>query len=69
MIIRVKVKPNSCEQDIQKIGEEYIVRLKSAPENGKANIELIKFLKKYFGADVKIKSGLSSRKKIIEVSN
>lgn len=68
MIINVKVKTNSAEQRIEKKDDLYEVRLKSAPENNKANVELIKLLQKYFNKHVKIKSGTSSRKKIVEVS-
>lgn len=69
MIIRVKVKPNSSKQSVEKIKEEYIVQLKSCARKGRANLELVKFLKKYFGKEVRIKSGLSSRHKIVEVSD
>jgi uncharacterized protein (TIGR00251 family) len=70
MIIRVKVKPNSPEQSIEKTGETYMVKLKSTPSKlgrGKANLELIKLLTKYFGYEVRIKSGFNSRHKIIEL--
>ena len=55
--IRVKVIPKSSTQGISEIlkesidGEEvltYKIRIKSAPEKGKANAELIKFLAKEF---------------------
>jgi uncharacterized protein (TIGR00251 family) len=69
MIIKVKVKPNSSEQSVEKVGEEYVVKLKSLPEDGKANLELVKLLKKYFGFEVKIKSGFNSRRKILEVKD
>ena len=67
MKIKIKVKPNSGEQSVQKKGDEYLVKLKSSPENNKANLELLKVLKKYFGKEVKIKSGFTSRKKIVEI--
>lgn len=67
MKIKIKVKPNSGKQEIVKNEKNYIICLKSAPENNKANIELIKILKKYFGKPVKIKSGFTSRNKIIEI--
>ncbi len=69
MKIKIKVKPNSKEQSIEKKEDFYIVRLKSSPENNKANLELIKFLKKHFKKDVKIKSGFTSRKKIVELED
>jgi len=67
MIIKIKVKPNSSEQGIEKIDEVYVVKLKSPPEEGKANLELVKLLSKYFGSEVKIKSGFSARRKIVQV--
>ncbi len=67
MIIKVKVKPNSKKQEIRKINEEkYEVNLKSPAEKNKANIELIKLLKKHFKKKIKIKSGLTSKNKVIE---
>lgn len=68
MIIHVKVKPSSGRQEVLDEGDgKFLVSLKSAPENNKANIELIKLLKKYFKGEVKIKSGLKSKNKILEV--
>lgn len=68
---RVKVKPNAQQQCL--IYEEdgsLTVHLKSSPVNGKANAELIKYLAKEFGVTkscITIKSGLSSRQKLIEI--
>jgi uncharacterized protein (TIGR00251 family) len=77
MKIKVKVKTNSGEQVVEKISKDlffeegfealYFVKLKSSAEGGKANLELVKLLSKYFGKEVKIKSGFSSRMKIVEV--
>jgi uncharacterized protein (TIGR00251 family) len=68
MNINLKIFPNSGKQEIVEIGEkEFEVYLKSSPENNKANVELIKILKKYFGREVKIKMGKTSRRKIVEV--
>lgn len=67
MKIKIKVKPNSGEQSVNKKEDFYIVKLKSAPENNKANLELVKLLRKYFKKQVKIKSGFSSRDKIVEL--
>jgi len=50
--------------------DKIIVGLSSRPEKGKANIELIKKLAKHFNvssSQVRIKSGLKSRKKIVEI--
>ncbi|MDP3027865.1 MAG: DUF167 domain-containing protein [Nanoarchaeota archaeon] len=68
MILKIKVKPNSDKQEIEKIDEEnYKISLKSKPEDNKANIELIKLLKKHFEKDIKIIKGLRNRNKIIEI--
>ncbi|MCX6749246.1 MAG: DUF167 domain-containing protein [Candidatus Pacearchaeota archaeon] len=67
MIIKIKVHPNAGRQEIVKDDEGYAVYLKSVPEDNKANIELIKMLKKHFGKDARIKSGFTSRKKLVEV--
>ena len=67
-IIKIKVKPNSKRQSIKKISfDEYKVSLKSKPEGGKANIELIKLIKKHTGKDIKIIKGLKSKNKVIQV--
>ncbi|HIE18162.1 TPA: DUF167 domain-containing protein, partial [Candidatus Bathyarchaeota archaeon] len=47
-----------------------IVGLTSKPEKGKANLELIKKLAKYFkvsSSQIRIVSGLKSRRKIVEI--
>lgn len=69
---KVKVKPNSKRQGIE---EEFdgslTVRLKSLPVDGKANQELIKLLAERFDvpkSEVRIKSGLSCRQKLIEIN-
>jgi uncharacterized protein (TIGR00251 family) len=70
MIIKVKARPNSGRQEVQKIsGEEYKVYLKKSPEDNKANEELLKLLKKHFQSEAKIIKGHASRNKIIEVKD
>lgn len=51
-------------------GEEIEVWIRSPPERGRANRELVKKLAEYFGvpeAGVRIVSGLASKKKIVEI--
>lgn len=71
MIISVKVHANSSRQELIKINEkEFEVYLKSPAEKNKANIELIKLLGKYFivsSGNIKIKKGLISKNKIVEI--
>ena len=69
MKIKVKVKPNSGKQEIIKKDNFYLVYLQSSPENNKANIELLKLLKKHFKKEVRIKSGFTSRNKFVEINN
>lgn len=68
----VKVKPNSKQQSIEEQTDgSFIVHLKSPPVDGKANEELIKLLAEKFCVPkvrIRIKSGLSSRQKIIEIA-
>ena len=66
-MIKVKVKPSSGKQSIEKKEGFYVINVKSKPENNKANIEVIKLLERYFKKPVKIKSGLTSRNKVIEI--
>jgi len=71
MIINVKVKLGSPEQKVSKISEnKFLIRLKSKPENNKANIDMIKLLSKYFKIPyikIKIKSGFTSSNKTVEI--
>ena len=67
MIIKVKVKTNSKNNNIIKEGDFYKVNIKSQPENNKANIELIKLLTKYFKKKVRIIKGLKSREKLLSL--
>lgn len=68
---KVKVKPNSKKQTIEEsIDGSLTVHLKSPPVDGKANKELIELLAKKFDvpkSQIQIKSGLSSRTKLIEI--
>ncbi|MBD2691602.1 DUF167 domain-containing protein [Anabaena catenula] len=69
----VKVKPNSKQQKIvEQEDGSLIVNLKSPPVDGKANEELIKLLAEKFDVPksyIRIKSGLSSRQKLVEIDD
>jgi len=66
MKIEVKVKSNSGCQEINELSEgKYEVKLKSPPENNKANLELLKLLKKKFKKDFKIILGIKSKNKVL----
>ncbi len=68
MKIKIKVHTNSSQEKIEKIREgEFEVWIKEKAVDGKANKYLEKFLGKYFGKQIKITSGFTSRNKIVEV--
>ncbi|MEG3881572.1 DUF167 domain-containing protein [Microcoleus sp. herbarium7] len=71
-ILSVKVKPNSKQQSIEEQPDGSLaVHLKSPPADGKANQELIGLLAKKFKVPksaIAIKSGLSSRNKLVEIA-
>ncbi len=68
---KVKVKPNSKQQKIEELSDGSLnVHLKSPPVDGKANEELIKILAEKFSVPksyIRIKSGLTSRQKVVEI--
>lgn len=70
---RVKVKPNAKQQKIEELADGSLnVHLKSPPVDGKANEELIKILAKNFDvpkSSIRIKSGATSRQKLIEIDD
>ncbi len=69
MKLKIKLKPHSREQKIQREGNLLVVKVLSPAKDGKANAEAVKLLKKYFKKNVKIKSGFTSRNKWIEVED
>jgi len=67
-IIHVRVKPNASQTRIVSETEnEMTLEVAAHPENNRANIEIIKFLKKHFGTEVRILSGLKSKTKMVTV--
>jgi uncharacterized protein len=67
----VEVKFNSSGR-IQVNGNEIIISIKSEPKHGKENREMIKKMSDFFGVpqnSIYIISGLTSRKKVIEIQN
>lgn len=62
------VKPNAPKTKIlSESATEIKLAVAAPPEHNKANIEVIKFLSKYFGADVRIVSGLKAKRKIVRI--
>lgn len=71
MTIKVEIKPNSKENKILEFKDNILkIKIKAPQVEGKANKELIDFLSKEFNTpktSIIIKSGIFSRKKIIEI--
>ena len=71
MKISVKVKPNSKQESVEKVGENsFVLRIKAPAREGKANKAVIKLFSEYFGIPkraVSILKGVQSRNKIIEI--
>lgn len=68
MTLNIKVKPNAPETKIiSQAGDDLVIAVAAPAEDNKANVELIKFLTKKFGADVRIVRGLKSKNKIVKL--
>ena len=70
--IRVIVKPASGHNEIESYSAEkkaWLIKIDAAAEKNKANIELLRFLKKQTGTFWIIKTGLHSREKILVRKN
>ena len=73
-IISVRVQTRASKNEISEIEQngKIRIRLTSPPLNGKANIELVRFLGKVLGtaqSNLEIVRGERSRDKLISVSN
>jgi len=66
------VKPKSQNPHVEDFGGgNYLIYVSSEPENNEANIEVISLLSKHLGVpwkNIKIKSGMTSKNKLIEVN-
>ena len=72
MLISAKIKPGSKQGDKleQQTDGTYIIYLRARAHDGEANAALIKLLAAHFGipkTTIKIKSGHTSRTKLIEL--
>ena len=68
MRISVTVKTNARVSRVEKIGDnDYRVMVKEPPKQGRANAALLKLLSRHFEGRARIISGVTSRKKIIEI--
>lgn len=69
-IFKIIVKPNSDSNEIlgyDSLKQAYKINIKAPADKNKANKEIIKFLSRLIGKKVRIKSGLRSKEKLVEV--
>lgn len=69
VLIEVKVRPNSKRFALIRRADHLILEVTSPPKEGRANLEILKGLKRLFGRDVEIVKGRKSREKVILVKN
>jgi uncharacterized protein len=71
--IQIKVKPNAREGGLEQLSDgTWLARIKSPPVDGKANEELLRLIAERFEvrkARVSIKSGASSRLKLVQIKD
>lgn len=69
--IELKVITKAKKNQIEKLSEDsYKIKVTALPEKGRANKAIIELLSKEFGirkGDIRIVSGLTSNRKIIEI--
>lgn len=70
-VVRVQVKPGARESTLHALDDgSFAARLKSAPVDGEANVELVALIAKHFKvakAAVTIRSGAAARTKLVAV--
>lgn len=72
MIIYLKVKPNQRFDKLEKVGNEWHIRLKAPAVDGKANAHLIEFLSAILAVSkskITLKKGKTSRLKCLEIDS
>ena len=70
--LKVIIKPNSKNNSIigyDETKKAFKIEIKQPAQDNKANLELIRFLKKEYGLPTKILKGMSSKEKILRVEN
>jgi uncharacterized protein (TIGR00251 family) len=68
MRITVEVKAGSNKDEVLKSDEgRYIVRVRAQRRKGKANVVILKLLRKHFGSPARIVKGMASTIKIVEI--
>jgi uncharacterized protein (TIGR00251 family) len=69
VLMEVRVRPNARRFALSRKDGQLVLEVTSPPQEGKANMEIVKGLRRLFGKDVEIVSGLKSKSKMILVRN
>lgn len=71
VVLKIKVKPRARESSLVQMGDgTWLAKLRRPPVDGKANDELVTLVAEQFRcrkAAVSIKSGVTSRVKLVEI--
>ena len=71
MLIYLKIKPNQRFDKVEKVGNEWQIRLKAPAVDGKANEHLIEYLSEILNlpkSKINLKKGQTSRIKCLEIT-
>lgn len=73
MIVRVRVIPRSKKSVVLDLGKNLLkVKVQSPPTDNRANNELIEVLARYYNiskSSIKIRRGLKSKEKMVEIKD
>jgi uncharacterized protein (TIGR00251 family) len=65
----IRAVPNAGRDEVSEKEGILIVRVKAPAKDNRANVAVVKLLRKHFGSEVKIVSGFASKKKLVEISD
>jgi len=65
----IKVFPNAGKDEVSGKDGILLLRVKAPARDNKANMAVLKVLKKHFGRDVRFVSGLKSKRKTVEIAD
>ncbi len=69
MKAEIRVTANAGTEEVSEKDGMLIVKVKAPAKDNKANMAVLKVLKKHFKRDVRFISGLTSKRKIVEISD
>jgi len=69
VLLEVRVKPNSKRFALYEKEGRFVLEVTSPPRKGRANLEIVRELKRRFGEEVEIVKGFKKRDKVILIKN